>query len=377
MINTVRIGAESAELTAACELSRQGRNSAAIAQDSKVGQVESSSVGKAAVGVPVKNMQAEEDSLLLATTAHTKGCLVSVIVPVFNDAARLRLCLKALAVQTYAYTDGRRAYEVIVVDNASEASENIPAIVAEFSFAVYAYEQAPGSYAARNSGLTLAKGDILAFTDADCIPSADWIEKGVAHLMRIGNCGLVAGRINLFFRDARANPVELYESVTAFPQQRLLAQHRGAATANLFTFKSVMDAVGPFNASLLSQGDLEWGQRVFAAGYRQFYAEDACIDHPARYTFEQLHQRTVRLAGGAFGRFVQPECSLFQRNLTFAKLLIQDLLPPVNFAISVLDDERLSSYRQKLVVPLVLVWVRYVSAVEKVRLKFGGLPDRG
>lgn len=321
-------------------------------------------------------MQAEEDSLLLTTTAHTKNYLVSVIVPVFNDAARLQLCLQALAVQTYGDEGGHRAYEVIVVDNASDARENIPALVAEFSFAVYVCERSPGSYAARNCGLAMAKGDVLAFTDADCIPSADWIEKGVVHLVRIDNCGLVAGRINLFFRDAKANPVELYESVTAFPQQRLLSQHRGAATANLFTFRSVIDAVGPFNASLLSQGDLEWGRRVFAAGYQQFYAEDVCVNHPARYTFDQLRQRTVRLAGGAFGRFVRPECSLLQRNLTFAELLIQDLLPPVNFMISALRDERLSGYRQKLSVPLVLVWVRYVSAVEKIRLKLGGLPNR-
>ena len=315
---------------------------------------------------------------------------VSVIVPVFNDADRLRLCLQALAVQSYqqdeqkneqkngGYSCKHKGYEVIVVNNASDESEGIPAIVAEFPFAsVYAYEQEAGSYAARNCGLGLAKGSVLAFTDADCIPAADWLEKGVAHLMSIDNCGLVAGRIKLFFRGAKANSVELYESLTAFPQQRLLSQYQGAATANVFTFKSVVDAVGPFNASLLSQGDLEWGQRVFAAGYRQFYAEDACVDHPARYTFEQLRRRTVRLAGGAFGRLIRPEYGILRRNFTFAKLLIEDLMPPVNFAIGAIKDERLSGYRQKLLVPLVLIWVRYVSAIEKVRLKSGGLPYRG
>ena len=307
---------------------------------------------------------------------HKKNQFVSVVVPVFNDAARLQLCLQALAIQTYGQPD-EQSYEVIVVDNASDANEGIAAIVAEFPFALYACEQMPGSYAARNHGLTIAKGDILAFTDADCIPSADWLEKGVAHLMRVDKCGLVAGRVNLFFRGAEANSVELYESVTAFPQQQLLSQHQGAATANIFTFKSVMDAVGPFDASLLSQGDLEWGRRVFAAGYRQFYAEDVCVDHPARHTLKQLRQRTLRMAGGTFGRLVRPEYGIVRRNFTFAKLLIEDLMPPVNFAVSALKDKRLSGYRQKLSVPLVLVWVRYVSAIEKVRLRFGGLPNRG
>lgn len=334
---------------------------------------------------------------------HMKSQFASVIVPVFNDGARLRLCLQALAIQSYGQSDNPRDnprekekdeqidsgypyeyhlhkyqdYEVIVVDNASDANEGIPAMVAEFPFAVYACERVPGAYAARNLGLRMAKGDILAFTDADCIPTADWLEKGVAHLTRIDNCGLVAGRINLFFRGDEANAVELYESITAFPQQRLLCQQQGAATANVFTLKSVVDEVGSFNASLLSQGDLEWGRRVFAAGYRQVYAEDACVNHPARHTFEQLRQRSLRLAGGAFSRFVRPEDGFFRRNLTFAKLLMADLMPPVNFAISALKDERLKGYRQKLLVPLVLIWVRHVSAIEKVRLRLGGFPNRG
>ncbi|EDX87615.1 glycosyl transferase, group 2 family protein [Synechococcus sp. PCC 7335] len=318
---------------------------------------------------------------------------VSVIVPVFNDAARLRLCLQALAAQTYgAYGEGAQAeggqveghqvdrkadYEVIVVDNASAASENISDVVAEFPCAVYAYESLPGSYAARNRGVALAKGDILAFTDADCIPAKDWIEKGVSYLIKSPHCGLVAGQIKLFFRGAKANPIELYESVTAFPQQRLLEQQKGAATANVFTFSSVMDEVGPFNAELRSQGDLEWGQRVFAAGYQQLYAADVCVSHPARYTLQQLHHRTLRLAGGSFGRLIRPEQSVLQRNWTFTKMLLADLIPPVNFAISAFRDDRLRGFGQKSVVPLVLVWVRCVSAVEKARLKFGGVPHRG
>ncbi|MGB3295624.1 MAG: glycosyltransferase family 2 protein [Phormidesmis sp.] len=296
---------------------------------------------------------------------------VSVIVPVFNDAERLRLCLEALKRQTYP------DYEVIVVDNASDQGQHIPELVAEFARAVYAYESQTGSYVARNRALGLARGEILAFTDADCIPASDWIESGVDHLLKTPNCGLIAGRIKLFFRGTEASPVELYESVTAFPQQRLLSQQQGAATANVFTYQAVMKAVGPFDASLRSNGDIEWGQRVFAAGYQQIYAHDVCVAHPARYTFEQLRKRTLRLAGGVFGRFIQPEHSFLQRNLTFARLLADDLVPPVNFAMSSFKDARLTGFKQKATVSLVLCWVRYVSAVEKVRLKFGGVPHRG
>ncbi|MEO0646865.1 MAG: glycosyltransferase family 2 protein, partial [Cyanobacteria bacterium J06650_10] len=80
--------------------------------------------------------------------------------------------------------------------------------------------------------------------------------------------------------------------------------------------------------------------------------------------------------GGVFGRFIQPQHSLLRRNMTFARLIADDLTPPVNFALSTLKDDRLEGVRQKLTVSLVLVWVRYVSAIEKVRLKFGGVPYR-
>lgn len=41
-------------------------------------------------------------------------------------------------------------------------------------------EARPGSYAARNAGLHVARGDVYAFTDADCIPTPDWLTTGLA-----------------------------------------------------------------------------------------------------------------------------------------------------------------------------------------------------
>ena len=297
---------------------------------------------------------------------------VSVIIPVFNDPERLQLCLNALAGQTYS----QERYEIIVIDNGSDKDQNISGVVAGFSLATYLYEPKPGSYAARNAGLAIAKGTILAFTDADCIPEANWLEKGVSRLTHLPNCGLVAGRIKLFFKGEQASPVELYESVTAFPQERLLKEQHGAATGNVFTFRAVMDKVGEFDDRLKSNGDLEWGARVYEAGFDQVYAADVCVAHPARYTFEDLRRRTLRLAGGVFGRFIQPQHSFIQRNMTFARLIADDLTPPVSFAIGTLKDARLSGFQQKLTVSLVLMWVRYISAIEKVRLKFGGVSYR-
>jgi glycosyltransferase involved in cell wall biosynthesis len=180
---------------------------------------------------------------------------VSVIIPVFNDGERLRRCLLALGQQTYP----RDRFEVVVVDNGS--SEDVAAIVAGQAFVTLGHEARPGSYAARNTGLGLARGEVLAFTDSDCLPQPDWIAAGVARLAASPGCGLVAGKISVFFQDPqRPTATELYESLTAFQQHKYIERDHYGATANLFTRRDVFDVVGRFSDGLTSGGDREWGQ---------------------------------------------------------------------------------------------------------------------
>ncbi|MBW4665691.1 MAG: glycosyltransferase family 2 protein [Chroococcus sp. CMT-3BRIN-NPC107] len=294
---------------------------------------------------------------------------VSVIIPVFNDSKRLEICLKILQEQTYPQS----LYEIIVVDNGSK--ENIEAVVNQFSQATIAHESRQGSYAARNKGISLAKGEIIAFTDSDCVPATNWIENGVKSLQSVPNCGLAAGRIDLFFKDANnPTPVELYESIEmSFPQQRSLEKQNYGVTANLFTFKSVIDSVGLFDDTLKSCGDRQWGQRVFAAGYKQIYADDVFIAHPARDSFDELYKRVTRIVGGRY--------DLLKKNSKSSLEVIKDLLmafkPPFRSFYRIWSNEKLQGNKQKLQFTFVMLFVRYVSTWERVRLQFGGEPKRG
>ncbi|MEM8779903.1 MAG: glycosyltransferase [Cyanobacteria bacterium P01_G01_bin.49] len=293
---------------------------------------------------------------------------VSVIIPVYNDAERLQKCLTALRDQSFP----KDRYEIIVIDNASDEEQTIKTVVSQFSQAHYSYEAIPGSYAARNQGLSLAKGEIIAFTDADCIPSSDWLEKGINILLSHPNCGLVAGKIELFFKDSsQPTPVELYESVTAFPQEKLLSEYHGAATANLFTYYKVFDQVGLFDASLKSNGDLEWGSRVYQQGYEQIYSEQVCVSHPARSSWSQLYKRTIRLASGSFQRQSKTLTSSLEKQLLFLGYLRYNLTPPINFVVKVFRENKFQSFREKFQVSCVMFFVRYLSAWELLRVKFG------
>ena len=292
---------------------------------------------------------------------------VSVIVPVYNDPERLERCLQALENQTYATS----SYEVIVVDNASD--ESITPIVGRFPHALSAHESRPSSYAARNTGLASARGDVIAFTDADCVPSPSWIERGVANLLGTPNCGLVAGKIEIFFKDpARPTGVELYEGLTALPQRKFVEVGRFGATANIFTLRSVFERVGLFDAETKSGGDVEWSQRVSNAGYSLIYADDASVAHPARHSLRELYIVTTRRIGGVHLLKHKKQASFLGIDRSF----FGDLIPPIRHSIHAITDSRLKSATDKAKVIGVMFFVRYVEAWERLRLRFGGLPQR-
>src|SRR3989338_11437443 len=120
---------------------------------------------------------------------------VSVVIPVYNDTGRLKKVLSALRRQTYP----KERYEVVVSDNAS--TEDVRSVTGQFPGVVYTYESKRGPAAARNKGIRTAKGEIIAFTDSDCEPAVDWLEKGVQAVLRDTACGFVGGEIETFFKD--------------------------------------------------------------------------------------------------------------------------------------------------------------------------------
>lgn len=298
---------------------------------------------------------------------------VSVIIPVFNDSARLKICLNALDNQTYP----KDRYEVIVVNNGSD--EDIESVVKSFNQAIITDENRPGSYAARNKGISFAQGEVIAFTDADCIPASDWIEKGVTNLQRTLNCGLVAGKIELFFKNPeRPTAVELYDNIKlGFPQKKFVEESRYGATANVFTFRRVIEAVGLFDDTLKSSGDREWGQRVFAAGYQLVYAEDACVSHPARHSWAELRKKVVRVIGGHQDLKGKRESSPLKFTINALKDSFKDLLPPFRMYFYIWSYETLKGNRQRLQFLIAMLFVRHLRAWERVRLLIGGEATRG
>jgi glycosyltransferase involved in cell wall biosynthesis len=307
-----------------------------------------------------------------AATLPAVWPFVSVIVPVYDHAEALRACLDALERQTYSAA----RFEVVVVDN-SPAGDLHPLPAAANGRVRSIHEPAPGSYSARNAGIAAARGEVLAFTDADCIPDPGWIEHGVSAVLRHPRAGIVAGRVRLFCRDAMsANAIELFESLLAFEQQEYVESRSFGVTANLFTRHEVLRVVGGFNAALRSRGDQEFGHRIKDAGYDVVYCHDALILHPARRSLAELVHRTRRLAGGEMGLEGVRRAAGRGHRLAYLQGLARDLVPPMRFAARVARSSEVPGLVRKAQVISILVLARWLSAVEKIRLKMGGEPLR-
>jgi len=282
-----------------------------------------------------------------------KRAFVSVVIPVYNDPERLQTCLRALERQSYPHD----RYEIIVVDNGSDCP--IEALKPGFSSIRFVRENKRGSYAARNKGIAVSQGEIIGFTDADCIPSTDWIEKGVSHITSEYNCGLIAGNIEVFPGDPD-NPTiyEHYDRIFGFQQEYWITTEGFGATGNLFTTKDILDKVGVFDPDIQSLGDVEWCKRVASSGYNLNYFHDVRVRHPARHSFTQLFKKNVRVAGGSY----QIDKKRESRTPALEKLrysLIPSMGGVKNSFGVVFEDSHLHSGSQKIKVLFIKMFLRY------------------
>ncbi|HEY2049457.1 MAG TPA: glycosyltransferase [Caulobacteraceae bacterium] len=280
---------------------------------------------------------------------------VSVIIPHYQDLSRLDLCLQALGRQTIP----RGQFEIIVADNNSPCGE---AAVAQAigGRARLTIVREKGAGPARNGGVALARGTILAFTDSDCVPEPQWLEEG---LKGLESADFVGGTVEVLVDDPQAmTPVECFERVFAFDFRTYILKKKFTGSGNLFCPRTVFDAVGGF-ASGVSE-DVEWCMRARAAGYSIGFAPRAVVGHPARRSWNEMETRWRRLNSEAF---------LLQRRERGgeAKWLVKSLAMPASavvHSVKVMVSPRLERLGDRFKAIAILHRVRWFRMVDGLRL---------
>ncbi|MFI5005803.1 MAG: glycosyltransferase [Solirubrobacterales bacterium] len=201
---------------------------------------------------------------------------VSVVVCSYNGSKTLDGCLRSL--ETLNYPD----YEVILVNDGS--TDSVPEIAARYPYIRYHVQENRGLSVARNVGMEMARGEIIAYTDDDCFADADWLYFLVAKLIETGASGV--GGPNLL--PTGDGPVAACVSASPGTPAHILIDDNVAEHipgCNMAFLADRLRAIGGFDPVYTKAGDdvdLCW--RLQEEGDKIVFAPAAMVWHHRRAT---------------------------------------------------------------------------------------------
>lgn len=288
--------------------------------------------------------------------------MISVVVPVYNNNKQLNKFFKAMDGQSL----DRNLFEVIVVDNGSIIKPKYKPN--SFKLKIVNCSN-PGSYSARNEGISQSVGDYIAFTDSDCIPDIDWLKNIFTYINNNKKLDIISGDIHYIFQEKKPNIYEIYDTVFGFGQKALYKKN-ASVTANLIVRKEMFSRVGTFKTNKFSGSDTEWVKLAVKNNAKFIFVPEIIIKHPARNSFQELLIREKRLYGGIFVRFGFSKVNYFFQLLTS----FYALRPPLNAILTILKKKL--SFKNKVILILILVSLRINSFIEHIKLMHGAKKTR-
>jgi glycosyltransferase involved in cell wall biosynthesis len=208
---------------------------------------------------------------------------VSIIVCSYNGAKTLGECLESLGQLDYPH------YEIILVDDGS--TDNTPEIAARFPDVRYIYQTNHGLSHARNHGAALAKGEIFAYTDSDCMADPDWLYYLLSTLLG-GDYGGVGGPnvsppaqnwIQACVAAAPGGPSHVLLTDT-------VAEH--IPGCNMAWYRWAFENVGGFDPEYHKAGDdVDFCWRVQQAGHAIAFSPTAVVWHHRRFTLRAFRKQ--------------------------------------------------------------------------------------
>ncbi|MEJ2153696.1 MAG: mycofactocin biosynthesis glycosyltransferase MftF [Desulfobacteraceae bacterium] len=205
---------------------------------------------------------------------------VSVIVPVRNRPKEITACLAALTALNYP----REKLEIIVVDDASD--DGTPDAIVRFpQVRLLPMQQHRQASYCRNRAAEMAQGEILAFTDSDCLADAGWL-KELVPAFRDRTLGALGGWVDAA---GEKNPLDRYEKVksalkmgTWFRRSDQTEKFFYVPTCNFLVRKDLFARLGGFRESLYVGEDVDFCWRLQDEGFAMEYRPMGRISHKHR-----------------------------------------------------------------------------------------------
>jgi glycosyltransferase involved in cell wall biosynthesis len=198
---------------------------------------------------------------------------ISLIIVTRNRCEQLARCLQSVTRITF-----ERPWELIIVDS---STDDTASAVQEFTKTApvpvrYLFEPKPGIGNARNAGLRIARGDIVAFTDDDCYPASDFLSL-VWLAFEDSSIGYISGRIML--HDPDDYPLTINESTVprTFPAKSFIRAGEVMGANMAFRRKVLLD-VGGFDPYVAAE-DVDVAGRASASGWEGRYRPEVVVSH--------------------------------------------------------------------------------------------------
>jgi glycosyltransferase involved in cell wall biosynthesis len=226
--------------------------------------------------------------------------LISCIVPVFNGERYLAEALDSMLAQTY------RPIEVIVVDDGS--TDGTRQVVTSYGDRVrYFWQPNAGPPRARNLGLSLVKGEFVAFLDADDLWHPEKLERQMERFEARPKLDLCVAYLETFWVP------ELHEEQARFQGHRLSQPLPGYVTVTLLARRNLFDTVGYFDTSRRVGDPMDWFLRAAEQGtvmellpdvlvYRRFHENNFSVESGTRRMTSFMQDAVLRVVKASLDR---------------------------------------------------------------------------
>lgn len=225
---------------------------------------------------------------------------LTVVVPTRGRFAQLRNCLEGICAQD---VDPHR-FEVVIVDDASPQplASLIECYRDRLAVRLIVQERSVGPAAARNAGVEIARGRLLAFIDDDCVPSPHWLSALMRELSRHPD-SLLGGYVENGLPD---NPYSTAsQQISTYVRRYYEAEHGNEKffpTNNLALSAERFRELGGFVTSIPSHTaeDKEFSDRWRARNYPMAYVPDAVVRHSHELSWRTFVRQHFSYGRGIF-----------------------------------------------------------------------------